>query len=158
MAEIAETVYETKKGKVVFNPEGLSNIEAGRVKNIALSVFHTLAEDAPYRLEICIFYADPGYDALSEEIEDDPLFVNPRIEGCDGNPFDQHYWLSCDLVRVNGSNDTVIFDPVFGYIGLEKEATKVLVDTYLRYYREKRRVKAWMSVGDGGVRIKRISI
>ena len=72
MAEIAETVYETKKGKVVFNPEGLSNIEAGRVKNIALSVFHTLAEDAPYRLEICIFYADPGYDALSEEIEEGP--------------------------------------------------------------------------------------
>lgn len=114
-------VLPTKK-EVMFNPNGLSKEEQDRVRSLASQLFVGLA---PLDLERCTFFAEPGWERLSILLEGESGVVNPRIEGCDSNPFDQHYWVGADLVREE-EQAPLIFDPIFGYVGTLANAGDVL--------------------------------
>lgn len=147
---LPEVIFSTPKSEVKFNSNGLSSQEQSVVKQLAVDIFTDIRD---YRLEKCTFFAEPGWEKLSELVEEQGGIVNPRIEGCDQNLFDQHYWVAGDLSDDAKTTRTVIFDPIFGYVGLEKKAGDILSGDHLRYYREKRRVEPYKHVSEGGVRI-----
>ena len=134
-----------------FNGNKLNEQEQKTVKSIVYRLFEELSKQYPWALDRCTFFTDRGYDILLKITNEYPKVKNPRIEGCDYNPFDQHYWLAFDLVN-NSEERTIIVDSVFGYIGLENMAEEKLSSTHLRYYKEKRHVPR------GGVRVKTIGI
>ncbi|PIN80158.1 hypothetical protein COV11_04545 [Candidatus Woesearchaeota archaeon CG10_big_fil_rev_8_21_14_0_10_30_7] len=126
--------------------------EAKLVHQIVRETIERLHQEAPYSLRRCTFFADNGYKFLEEAVQNTEA-SNPRIEGCDSNPFDQHYWLAFDL-----EIGTIIVDPIFNYFGLERNAGDLLPDYKTNYYRRKRKVRPNKSVDEGGVRIKTIGI
>ena len=146
-------IYQNEQQSVYFNPEGMSEGEQTKVINLAIRMFETCKQRFPYILQRCTFFADPEYDALVRLVANDSAWQHPRIEGYDTNPFDQHYWVACDLVRA-ASIDAVIFDPIFGYVGLERHAPSANT----KYYRRKRTVTPHTAAWEGGVRIKTIGI
>jgi len=125
-----QVVYETQETKIFLNPDGLSAEELVTLAQVAQRLFEGSTQKFKYALDRCTFFADTGYDVLVELIPDYPTLTNPQIEGCDNNPFDQHYWLSADLANKKASRK-VIFDPIFGYVGLAKK-------TQNQYYDHKR--------------------
>lgn len=151
-------IFTAPKGKVRLNPNGLSASEQTLIKDIAIKLFNGAKDEFSHALERCTFFADSGHDVLVNLAGDESHLENPRIEGCDKNPFDQHYWVACDLVRKNERGVEVLFDPIFCYVGLAERADDLLDDGYVRYYQNKRRVKPHKHVSEGGVRIKTIGI
>jgi len=165
MSEIREQLKTTgieiftgPKGKVRLNPNGLSASRQTLIRETAIDLFEKARKDFSHALERCTFFADYGYDALLKIADNKDQLKNVRIEGCDDNPFDQHYWVACDLVQENKQEIPVLFDPIFGYVGLEERAGDILGNKYLRYYREKRKVEPDKPVSEGGVRVKTIGI
>lgn len=149
-------IFEAPKGKVVLNQSGLSKSEIDTLNKMAKQLFERVKNESRYSLDRCTFFAEPGCKILSEIIKDNSLLTNPRIEGNDKNPFDQHYWVAADLEK-DGKKETIIFDPIFGYVGLQKKASKTIGEL-ARYYRRKRTVPYGTPYGEGGVRIKTMSI
>ena len=126
------------------NNTGLNEEEQGAVKKIAMGVLNEMEKNQKHCLERCTSFADTGIDYLLRTDAE-----NPRIEGCDENPFDQHYWLAFDI-----NEKQVVIDPIFDYIGLESEAP----DKNQKYYQRKRKVEAHKPHWEGGVRVKTIGI
>jgi len=157
MSREGQPIYEAPKRKVYLNPEGLSNDEISTLTQVANRLFDGSKEKYEYALERCTFFAEPGYDTLVEIIVDTPSLTNPKIEGYDENPFNQHYWVGADLVREDGPKP-VVFDPIFGYVGLLEKASTLLNQDYVRYYNNRRTVPPHVPSWEGGVRIKTISI
>jgi|GEM_PF-3464460 len=149
-------VFEAPKGKVFLNQSGLSEPEINTLNNVAKQLFERVQKKSRYNLDRCTFFVEPGYKILSEIIKHSSLLSNPRIEGNDKNPFDQHYWVAADLEKA-GERETIIFDPIFGYVGLQKKASKTIGEL-ARYYRRKRTVPYGTPYLEGGVRIKTMSI
>lgn len=114
--------------KSILNRKNLS--EATQKELIRIS--ETLFSQAIGQHPRCTFFAHDGIDLLIKEIKSIANFFNPRIEGCDHNPFDQHYWLALYIDK-----KPAIIDPIFGYIGLEEFAKEKLDNVHLRYYKEK---------------------
>ena len=146
-------ILETPKTKIRFNPEGLSPEDQSALITVAEQVFSGARQRFRHALERCTFFAETGFDALNELVAQDPRWQRVRIEGSDKNPFDQHYWVAGDL---NG--ESVVLDPIFGYVGTDNAAGKVLNDDHLRYYRTKREVPAHTPAWEGGVRVKTTAI
>ncbi len=150
MVESIRGFYETSKTAVSLNCDGLTAAEISLLIDVAIQLFNGSAKKSRYALDRCTFFADSGYDILVKLVSQHPDFANPCIEGCDENPFDQHYWLSADLVN-EGESRKVIFDPIFGYVG---RADK----TRNPYYDNKRVVTPNVPAWEGGVRINTMSI
>lgn len=150
-----EIIFSAPKSKVEFNPNGLSPEKQSLVKQIATDIFTNTKDND---LQRCTFFAEPGWEKLSELIKEQEIIINPRIEGCDKNPFDQHYWIAGDIVDDKKNPKTIIFDPIFGYVGLEEKADDILSPDHTRYYQEKRKVEPYKHVSEGGVRINTMGI
>ena len=102
----------------------------------------------------CNWFVDTAFPNLKQLCDSHLDLNDPRIVGCDFNPFDQHYWLEVDVVS-NTGNQAVIIDPIFGYVGLKEKA--VYGSTY--YRNEKTRaVPHGVSRENGGVRVNTMSI
>lgn len=151
-----EYFFEEGRRKVRFNSEGLSEFEQKELKDLAVAVFKGAVELSPSALERCTFFAEPGYKVLMKLIEKSSLFVRAAIRGDDTNPFQQHYWLECDLMREDKLTGEVVIDPIFGYVGLKSRAGNFLGDD--RFYRRGRNVKPNTPAWEGGVRINTMGI
>lgn len=150
MAGETRKFYESKERIVRLNPDGLTPVEVEMLINFATRLFDGSKIEFIYALERCTFFAEHGYDVLVRLLPEFPALTNPCIEGCDENPFDQHYWLAANLI--NGADPrAVIFDPIFGYVGLAEK-------TRNPYYDKKRLVTPHIPAWEGGVRIKTMSI
>ncbi len=147
-------IFDAPKGEVKFNPKGLSIEHQKIVQQIALDTFKSIPENSSYVLRRCNWFVDTAYPTLKQLCDHHPDLRDPRIVGCDFNPFDQHYWLEVDIVSDAG-NQTAIIDPIFGYVGLKEEAVRG--NSY--YRNEKTRVVPHgLSREDGGVRVNTMSI
>lgn len=130
--------------RVVYNERGLSTEEFAELQRIAQETMLGAQGRFLPALERCTFFAEFGYEPLAEALEGRHGVSNPRTEGCDDNPFDQHYWIGFDF---EGPRATIV-DPIFGYVGLQEHAGDVLDAVHTRYYAEKR------TVPKGQVRVK----
>ncbi|MBI4177761.1 MAG: hypothetical protein HY516_05380 [Candidatus Aenigmarchaeota archaeon] len=149
-----QTEELTIGGKTLrFYKLGLSEEEQVLVRSISTETLSGAVRRFPYALERCTFFADIGYDSLVEAVRK-PGANNPRIEGDDKNPFNQHYWLAFNLTGTESRARPVILDPIFGYAGLEEHAPDLLDDNHVSYYRRKRIVPPHKPQWEGGVRIK----
>lgn len=153
MKEKREIYVNEKKKPVVFCTEGLDAISQVKVEELVLKVLNQTKRKYDWALSRCTFFADDGIGILEENIKNFLDFSNPRVEGCDKNPFNQHYWLAFDT-----SFGPVIVDPIFGYVGLEAKANLVIDDEAVQYYQGKRVVDHTKPAWEGGIRIKTISI
>lgn len=143
-----------------FNTEGLNGELIKPVRVVSFYVLDRLSRDKKWALDRCTFFASYGYDYLQRAATLLPRRIsNERIEGCDENPFDQHYWLAFD-VSSSGKPITrdILIDPVFNYIGLESSAGDVLKENICKYYSRKRFVPANTAHENGGIRIKTIGL
>ncbi|MDO8452615.1 MAG: hypothetical protein Q7S79_02585 [bacterium] len=154
---IEETEIE---GKIIrFNSNGLRPEEFTMVKDVARKIFTGAKARFKYALNRCTFFAEPGYDELREVQKSSSGVSNPRIEGKDDNPYDQHYWVAFDVKTERGVLEAVILDPIFGYVGLEANAKDVFPNPdFLEYYTKKRKVEPHKIAAEGGVRVKTIGI
>ena len=75
---------------VVFNSNGLNKAEYRLVRSIAEKVFRGVERRFPGALLRCTFYAEYGYPVLVKAISKSKSAIDPKIKGCDANPFDQH--------------------------------------------------------------------
>lgn len=128
--------------------DDLSPDETSLVEEVSLKV---VGEADKLSLSRCNFFVFFRYNILKHELERRGPTFNPRIEGDDRNPFDQHYWLAFDL-GPSGSR-TVLIDPLFGYIGLEESTKNVMDEAHLGYYKRKRVIPS-----PAEVRMKTIAI
>ncbi|MFA6602219.1 MAG: hypothetical protein WCT01_00295 [Candidatus Shapirobacteria bacterium] len=150
MAGETQKFYESKERTVRLNPDGLTPTEMAMIVGLATQLFDGSKIEFKYALDRCTFFAEYGYDVLVRLVTNHPHLANPRIEGSDKNPFDQHYWLAVDLVS-NEVPQSITLDPIFGYVGLAEK-------THNPYYDRKRIVTPHVPAWEGGVRIKTISI
>jgi hypothetical protein len=150
MAGETQKFYESKERTVRLNPDGLTPAEMAMLVGLATQLFDGSKKEFEYALDRCTFFAEYGYDVLVRLVANHSNLVNPRIEGCDENPFDQHYWLAVDLVGKEVPQ-SITLDPIFGYVGLAEK-------THNPYYDNKRIVPHGVPAWEGGVRIKTLSI
>lgn len=144
--------------EIHFCSFGLDDAEREDVRDIALQTIRGAKHRDSIALERCTFFADPGYDALVKSLTGRSSSIdNPRVEGDDRNPFDQHYWVAFDVVRKEDVRPVVI-DPILRYVGLQEEAYRVIPGDNLRFYARKRIVVPHAAVWDGGVRVKTMGL
>lgn len=99
-------------------------------------IFARTRELADYAFQRCTWFGEYGYLALAEILKNKTysrFFTDPRVEGCDSNPYDQHYWIACNISGINAADSTLIIDPIFKYIGLQSHNDN-------NYYKNKRKV------------------
>ena len=148
-----ECIMKTHNTNVLLKDHGLSQKEKELVKEITIAVLSDLKETSPHSLELCTFFVSNGYEPLVKAVKHRSGIKNPRIEGDDANPFDQHYWLAFDIGNDGQKHiRTVLIDPIFGYVGLEEFTGDLLDYEHLWYYKRKR------VVSKEEVRLKTIGI
>lgn len=145
--------------KYRLNPHGLNGAANKIIKEVATAVLDNIVKQESWILHRCTFFASSGIDYLLKATENKQTVVNPRIEGNDANPFNQHYWLAFDI-QPKGKPliKDVLLDPIFKYIGLQAHAEDLLDPDYIVYYAKKRIVPPNKPVWEGGVRVKTLSI
>ncbi len=148
-------IFDAPHGSVKFNPEGLSPEEQASLQQAALAVFTEVRQSGDYILRRCNWFVDTGYPFLKQLVQTSSQLSNPRIMGCDYNPFDQHYWLEVDIVSDRTPLRAAIIDPIFGYVGLKEKATSG--NSYYRH-EQSRIVPPGAPRDKGGVRINTIGI
>lgn len=140
-----------------FNNYGLDDTESDIVFLTSLNTMRGAVEEFRYSLDRCTFFASGGYKPLSREVGKRDMLSDPRIEGCDSSPFDQHYWLAFDIAS-GDRKKAITIDPIFGYIGMHDHADMVLGKEKLLYYTSKRIVPPDKPSFEGGIRIKTIGL
>jgi len=141
-----------------INENSLTQEQIIQLKQLANGTIDKLKSEHPWALNRCTFFASTGFSTFQKVLASTPLFTNERIEGKDDNPFDQHYWLGCDVCTTESETDAIIIDPIFNYFGLERLAKEILGDAFLEYYKKKRIVLPNKPYWEGGVRVKTIGI
>lgn len=147
-----EVLFKAPKADVKFYPDGLNSAEQRVVKFIATQLFQLLERTKPSILPRCNWFAENGYNDFVALVNQHPELSDPRIEGCDSNCTDQHYWLAADL-----DNKEIAFDPIFGYVGDISKAGK-LIHYAPNYYNNKRRCVPGVHRSKGGVMINTMGI
>ena len=135
-----------------FNPHGLSEEEQEYVIDIAEETINKTNKRIHRSIEACHFFSETGYDFLAEAVSRSGM-KNPCIRGDDENCFDQHYWLSFDVPA-----GTVIIDPVWNYVGLEKHSRDILDYSHAAYYTRQRKVIPHKPRHEGGVKLNTMSV
>jgi hypothetical protein len=137
----------------VFNTHGLNEAEQELVKDIFIDVLGFVDWRCSLSLKRCNYFVHNGHEPLNRAVEERTDAENPRVEGCNGDTEDQHYWLAFDLTGTGIPYDpkTVLIDPVFNYMGLGRHADEVLSIEQISYYQRRTVINPGKHNEEGGI-------
>jgi hypothetical protein len=137
-------MYKMAKG--IFHPKGIGKRNQRKVKTLVSDLFLDQCKN-PLFFARPVAFAFYGIHPLTTLVSNSE-FTNPRIERSNFKA-EKNYWLAFDV-----NEESLVIDPFFRYVGLEKYAGEVLGREQVRCYEDKRIVHDQEELKDEVVSVK----